>query len=798
MVISRARIARALLAGAPALLATPAFAADPDQGGGLEEVVVSAQFREEKLQSTPIAISAFTAENLEVRGIDTVTDLDAFVPNAVIQPLGAGWGATMAAFIRGVGLGDNILSFEPGVPIYVDDVYIGRPQGAIFDLLDLERVEVLRGPQGTLFGKNAIGGTIRLISKKPQGDGSGSLSVALGSFNRLNARGSMDVSLIEDKVFARFSFSSKKADGYFNVLDYECVNGPGSLGAGGTGLPAGGYNTPGEFPGGLPGIRLGSQVAPGGNCVIDTLGDENVQSGRAAFRFLISDALEFNLIGDLTVQRQKGPADKYTVMDQTNGLNAFWNGAFAAPVFGNGIAWDDRFITPDLYSNYSRYNDPITNRIVPNINDMDHWGVSGTFEWKLTDTLRLKSITAYRRFWNKFGRDSDGTPLPLNATYDDSRHRQFTQELQLTGTVAKLNWATGAFYYDAHDSNQGFDFLYPTIVYENDAFDRQDTKNWAVFAQGTYQLTDAFSFTAGARYTHDDKDATIYRANFFGGVVIDNAFVPLTATKTDVTLSADYQWNDDLMTYVKYATGFKGGGFSPRPATALQTEPFKPEKLKTLELGAKSELLERRVRLNGAVFFSRYLNQQTFAQQLDASGANWFREVNAGKARIWGLEGELQAEPVSGLRVEGSFGYINYNLYDNEGNVLLFEGDNCGGRRCYSPRTPKWNGAVGVQYSFGTGMGSITPRLDAQYQSTIYFTTNNQGVQPGYTLLNGRLTWQSESTAWEVALYGDNLTDKGYFNGKLNLVGFFGREQGNPGAPRTWGLSFKRNFNSTP
>jgi iron complex outermembrane receptor protein len=429
---------------------------------------------------------------------------------------------------------------------------------------------------------------------------------------------------------------------------------------------------------------------------------------------------------------------------------------------------------------------------------MDHWGVSGTFEWKLTDTIQLKSITAYRRFWNKFGRDSDGTPLPQNATYDDSRHRQFTQEFQLTGTAAKLDWATGAFYYDAHDSNQGFDFLYPTIIYENDAFDRQDTQNWAVFAQGTYHFTDAFSFTAGARYTHDDKDATIFRANFFGDVVIDNAFVPLSTTKTDVTASADYQWNDNVMSYIKYSTGFKGGGFSPRPATALQTEPFKPEKLKTLELGAKSELLERRMRLNGAVFFSRYLNQQTFAQQLDASGANWFREVNAGKARIWGVEGELQAEPMSGLRIDGAFGYINYDLYDNEGNVLLFEGDNCGGQRCYSPRTPKWNGAIGMQYSFGSTRGSITPRLDVQYQSTIYFTTNNQGEQPGYTLLNGRVTWLSESSLWEVALYGDNLSDKGYFNGKLNLVGFFGREQGNPGAPRTWGLSFKRNFTGIP
>jgi len=177
------------LIGASLLSVSYAAVAAEGDSGPLEEVVVSAQFRETRLQNTPIAITAFTAENLEVRGIDNVTDLDAFVPNAVIQPLGAGWGATMAAFIRGVGLGDNILSFEPGVPIYVDDVYIGRPQGAIFDLLDLERVEVLRGPQGTLFGKNAIGGTIRLISKKPQGDGTGSLSVTVGSFSRLNARG---------------------------------------------------------------------------------------------------------------------------------------------------------------------------------------------------------------------------------------------------------------------------------------------------------------------------------------------------------------------------------------------------------------------------------------------------------------------------------------------------------------------------------------------------------------------------------------------------------------------------------
>src|SRR5690349_18379631 len=294
MVISKARSPLARVSCATSLLilcSAPALAADPAEPGGLEEVVVSAQFREQALQTTPIAISAFTAENMESRGISNVTDLDAFVPNAVIQPLGAGWGATMAAFIRGVGLGDNILSFEPGVPIYVDDVYIGRPQGAIFDLLDLERVEVLRGPQGTLFGKNAIGGTVRLISKKPSGDGTGSLTVAVGKFNRINARGSMDVSLIEDKVFARFSFSSKKADGYFNVLDYECVNGPGSLGSGGTtGIPSKG----------IAPINLSTALNQPhrDGCVTGHLGGEDVQSARIALRFLGSDAVEFNFVGD--------------------------------------------------------------------------------------------------------------------------------------------------------------------------------------------------------------------------------------------------------------------------------------------------------------------------------------------------------------------------------------------------------------------------------------------------------------------------------------------------------------------
>ncbi|MEP7311703.1 MAG: TonB-dependent receptor [Pseudomonadota bacterium] len=787
--------------GGQALAAAPA-----NNSGALEEIVVTAQFREEKLQTTPIAISAFTAENMEARGIANVTDLDAFVPNTVIQPLGAGWGATLAAFIRGVGLGDNILSFEPGVPIYVDDVYMGRPQGAIFDLLDLERVEVLRGPQGTLFGKNAVGGTVRLISKKPKGDGSGSISLSIGNFNRLDARASTDLTVVQDRVFARLSFSSKKADGYFNVLDYECVNGAGSLGNGGTGGPFGSY-------------KLGSQVAPGGSCVVDTLGDENVQSARAALRFLINDSAEFNLIGDVTSQHQKGPADKYTIMDSTNGLNTLWNGVVAGPTFGAGIGYDSRFITNSPYSNYSRYDDPFTHRSFPNINDLQHWGLSGTLEWKLTDNVNLKAVTAYRTFWNKFGRDSDGSPLPIDGTYDDNRHRQFTEELQLTGTAGKLTWATGVFYYDAHDSNRGYNYLYVPFIGSTDSLDVQDTSNWAVFGQGTWHATDKLSLTAGARYTDDQKDATIRRVSFAGVVTINDFFVPTSATNTDYTVSTNYQWTENLMTYVKYATGFKGGGFSPRPSDTLQTAPFKPEKLKTFEVGAKSELFDRRMRLNGAFFTSEYSDQQTFVQQCEPGTGpglvvqpgttvpcvNWFRTFNGGKSRIWGLEGELQAEPVQDLRIEASFGYVRNKVTDNQGSSL-FEGSSCNGDDCLAPRTPEFSGGLGVQYSFAAAGGTLTPRLDMTYQSQIYFVTNNgcfapnaaagcgNGGQEALTLLNGRLTWATADRNWEVAAYGRNLTDKAYFNGKLSLVGFFGREQGNVGAPREYGLTVKKNF----
>ncbi|MDC0598530.1 TonB-dependent receptor [Gammaproteobacteria bacterium] len=768
----------------------------------IEEIVVSARFREENLQDTPLAITAVSGDALEMRGLTDVTQLDDFSPNTVIAPLGAGWGSTAAAFIRGIGLGDNSLSFEPGVPIYIDDVYYGRPQGAILDLLDLERVEILRGPQGTLFGRNAIGGAVRLVSKKPRGEETGSFEVITGTDDRLDLRGSFDTTLIEDTLFARFSASSKQRDGYFDILDFECVNGAGSLGAGGPGAPAFGFNN-----GIALGSELGSTETRASDCVVDTLGNDNVQSGRAAFSWLASDSLEVNFNYDITHMRQKGPADNYTIMNGDFVLWDIWNNTVSEPVFGAGIRWDDRFLTDSDFTGYHRYADPLTNRRWENVNDLDHSGYSAVVEWDIADNLHLKSVTAGRDLVNTYGRDSDGSPLPINHTWDTAKHEQFTQEFQLTGLSLNesLDWAVGAFWYNATDSNANIGTLAPGPISSLDGFDKQDSENWAVFAHGTYAIDERLNVTAGIRYTDDRKEASIYRFDFLSNTVtIPNAEVVVEADQWSPKLGVDYRWNDDLMTYFQWSTGFRGGGFVPRPQNAFQVQSFDVEELESYEVGVKADLLDGMMRTNLAVFVSEYTDQQAPDQRCapcdpaDGGPVPFFATGNAGTADIWGIELEVQAQPTDNLSIEAALGYQRYHRHPTAAQIAAgaFCERDSRGDLCTAPRMPERTLSLGVEYLIPLNNGSaLTLRGDAKYQSEINFNTDPDfGFQEGYTLVNAKLVWMSPDETWQAALFGENLTDKTYYHGKLSLVGNLGREQGNPARLRQWGFSLKRQF----
>jgi iron complex outermembrane receptor protein len=841
------RLKALLLASAVALgAAGPALAADPPAkaaatGPTVGEVVVTAEFRATKLQQTPLAISAVTGQQLLEQGGTNVMDVSHTVPNTVIGPLGSGWGSTMAAFIRGVGLGDNILSFEPGVPIYVDDVYNGRPQGSIFDLLDLDRIEVLRGPQGTLFGKNAIGGAVRLISKKPTGSNTGYIEAGYGSYNRVNVRAAWDGTIVPDKLFARLAVSSKHADGYMNLLDYVCVHGPGSLGN----------------------IQSAVGATAQHGCVTDHLGSEGVDAGRIALRWVGTEKLEVNLIADYTRQRQEAPTDKYTYIADPrafpgpNGIDGvvpqLWT-SVPQQLYGAGVMYDQRFVTSNPYTSYARYGTNATDgRFTPNENNLDHWGVSGTVDYDLTPMMHIKSVTAYRKWWNTFGR-GDASPIGNSTTYDDTRHHQFTEELDVTGTVQKLDYAFGGFYYHAYDRNTGFDSLLPVPpglgplppgsftglglgdigLYDHDIDDSQTTKDWALFVHGVYHLTDKLNLTAGVRYTNDTKNAVVAVSNRYTTVGDFSEPVNVHATRWNPMAELSYQWTSDIMTYALYSTGFRGGGFSPRPANALQPVPFGPEDVTNYEVGVKSEWLQHRVRLNADYFYMTDDGQQNYKTDVDASGATWFHELNAGNSINTGFEVELQARPIEGLQIDSSLGYLHYRLKDDvQSRTTLICTHFSDGSLCPQTRAPRWTFSAGAQYRFELGSyGSITPRMDLQAISRVYYipligscsatvapggacpagdvipfdkaklvSTDASGVpggldyQPGYMLLNGRVTWYAPDGKWSVTAAVTNLTNKVYFYGKLGLaVNSLGREQGNIAPPRQWLVTIRREF----
>jgi iron complex outermembrane receptor protein len=804
--LARSLFASGTLAVTGAFLAPGlALAQEPAaESGGLEEVVISARFREEPLQRTPLAVTAITGESLELRNATNVVDIGKFSPNVTINPLGAGYGPTLVANIRGVGLTDFKPVFEPGVPIYVDDVVLARSTGAVLDLLDLERVEVLRGPQGTLFGKNAAGGAIRMVSRKPTGDGPGFIEGTYGKYNRIDFRGAFETTLVQDKVFGRFSFSSKKRDGYVDVLDFACeMTRLGTPGLAGT----------------LP--RDTAPRGSGNGCKIDEMGGEDVQAARAAFRFVASDDFEINLIGDVTDDNSKGPADK-TLDIQTDGslvlLNRF-NQQVAGPRYG--VQFDKRFITNDPFTSYATFEDPINGLETPNISHVFHWGVSGTADWNISDALSMKVILAHRKFDAEFGRDTDGSPLPINHTFDRFVHEQDSAEVRFSGQLfgTFTDWTAGGFYFDATDFQPNFVILYPneTPAFPQaliDRIDNQESENWAVFLHTVNHLTDAMNLTVGVRYTNDEKEFTVIRSQQADGSLL----FPITtataeASRTTPMASLSYQFNPTLNSYVSWQRGFRGGGFNPRPASAAQVTSFAPEDLDSYEVGLKSEWLDRRLRLNLAAFYVKYTDLQLPSVFVDANNAVTFPPLNAGKARMDGVELEFQANVFEGFHIDGAVGYLGFQYQDlgradpdfirNNSPPQLTPAQREQNARaapckeCRPLRSPEWTGSLGLQYTAPlAGRGSLTFRTDASYQSRVFYSANNifRASQKAYTLVDANIGWTSEDDSWTVALSGTNLTDKLYLNGALDFMESLGTNEGQYGRPREWAVSVKRRF----
>jgi len=818
--------------------------ADPaERATGEDEIVVTAQFREQNLQDTPIAITAMSAEMMESRSQTSIQDVANQAPSVTLKPQGAAFGPSLGANIRGVGQFDFNPAVEPGVGFYVDDVYFATLTGSILDLLDLDRVELLRGPQGTLSGRNSIGGAVKLFSKRPTGSNTGYVTAAYGSRNRLDLRGSADFHIAEG-VDARIAGVGKKQGGYVKRLDFGCV------------YPAGGAATFTRAYS-IAGAPDTLQVNPAGgvpartnrsDCLLGKEGEVGYVAVRGQLRLRPTETLDINIVGDFT-------DDDRTAAGSVLLLRSYPNGAVATPRFplplipatgsspaqnyaaatpaGRDInpfaassqllSYDNRFVCGQ-YCNYATYDMPADGVFRAASGDgrvkFQGWGVSGQVEWDVSDTIQLNSITAFRKYTSNFSNDNDVSPMSHSLGYGPLTFRFFSQELRLNGAIGEtIEYTIGGYYSDQKSVYTSFQDLRSSALQFQQS-DPVDADSKAVFAHLAWNPIDPLTLTGGIRYTKESKTYQYVRERPYNDPtsVTANGVLPLNGTigkysgdRVDYRANVQYAVNSDVMAYAQYSTGFKGGGVNPRPFFVQQALSFGPETLQSYEIGLKTDLFDRRVRVNIATFLSKYKDIQLTLGNCTAItgpgfGAPCALPVNAGNADIKGVEVETTIRPVTGLTLDGSVSYLDFDYKKfgtyTAGTTTVAVGGptNLNGPQYgdYAPYTPKWKWAVGAQYEIDLGKaGSLTPRFDASYQSTIYTVSANRATNriAPYTVANGRLTWRNAGADLDVSLEVTNLFDKYYL---LTLydqtVGGQGYASGQPGRPREWAVSLKKKF----
>jgi iron complex outermembrane receptor protein len=784
-----------------------AFAQQPTETDQLEEITVTAQFRSENLQETPLAITAVTGDMLEARSQTSIYEVAQQAPNVFLAPQAQANGSGLIAYIRGVGQTDFNFALEPGVGLYVDDVYYSTLTGSLLDLLDLDRVEVLRGPQGTLAGRNSIGGAIKLFSRKAEGRG-GNASLTYGSYNRVDARASGDFTLVDDKLFARVAGVSKNRDGYVDRMDYACTH-PGS---------------------GVPTLRLSD------GCRLGTLGGISYAAGRLSLRWLPSDKVEVNFIADATNDSSEAGADVLRRAQQplppTDPRFVWADDGNPATV--PTVPFDCRFVPygqygcdpnkDDPYLSYATFVDstaptnqrPFKPVVVPVVQTLNQYGLSANIDWQLSDAYSLKSITAWRKYDSDWAQDVDNSPAASQQLLQTLTHWQWSQELRLNGSFGDaFDFTVGGFYFEQDGTLQArVDLNYAGIDFVHGP-DPTPSTSYAGFLQGTWHATDQLDFTVGGRYTKDDKDYVYHRHNPDGSLPVPPTGFPFapnqppnsvlaglngtsasfSSDQFDWRFVADYQWTKDVMTYVQASTGYKGGGINPRPFYVSQEQPFDPETLTTYEVGLKTDFAENRIRVNVAAFFNQYediilrLNNCLYAppgQQLPCQ-----QPANVGSADVKGVEVESNMILGGGLSLDLSLSYLDFKYTETNQAVTGIP------TSYVTPFTPEEKGSLGLQYETKfAGDHTFVARVDWSYQSMVYGDAFNNPYNriPAFGTGNVRFTWRGPDDHWEASAEVMNVSDKLYYLATNDYSASAGSSSYSPGLPRTWAITVKRNF----
>jgi iron complex outermembrane receptor protein len=754
-------IRRAVAAAGATAFASGAYAQTaPPEAHTLEEITVTARKVSENLQDTPIAITAITGSALEDRQVFNTNVLDQVVPNlqfADNAPL-AGNNHSSQVFIRGIGQTDPTSTVDPGVGLYIDDVYMGTAVGGTMELRDVANIQVLRGPQGTLFGRNTIGGAILISTTDPGDEFGGTVRAEVGADNLINGFLALDTPF-SNSFKARFSFGIKKQDGYVKRTD-------------GT-----------------------------------DLGDANNFTGMAKFVLEPNDHFNAKLAFDYTKADENGSPLVFAAINEAATFSRVASQDAGCPGVVFPTSGPVPMIADDRCANDLQGRGPYANNgTTPLQSWLENWGTSLRLTFSLSDTSELKSITSYRNIKWKGVRDADNTPLVILNTYYDVKGDQLSEELQYTYKSDSLVGVVGLYYFEqTSDDIATIELNPPPPGIQRDSDNNKvDNQSWAAFTQWTYDFTDRLGLTVGGRYTEDKKGSYPDQYDFAAPTVKQVPVQWYRDTFSSFTPSASLQfrWNDDAMTYLSYSEGFKGGGWNSHfnsvltPAQQDALQEFKPEEAQTIELGAKLDLADRTVRLNMAVFSSDYKDMQLTYRGPAPNGVAPFI-TNAGKTSIDGAELEFTWSPNGDFLLDSSVGYLDATI-DNLRNIPLavlppglVEGN-------VLPFAPEWQMHLGLQYTAHAGSLEIVPRVDASYQSQTFFdATNTPEIAQlnDVTRVNAQLQLRGNDSKWRFIVGVNNATDETYpIAGNSSLSTGSGYAEIAYARPREWFASFAYDF----
>lgn len=690
-----------------------------------DEIIVTARRREENLLDVPIAVSAFSGEALELRGALDLTDIGNITPNTTLET-SRGSNSTLSAFIRGIGQQDPVSGFEPGVGIYLDDVYLNRPQAAVLDIYDVERIEVLRGPQGTLYGRNTIGGALKYVTKRLPQEFALSARATVGTYDQ--ADGVLTVSApIGDIVRVGGSVARLSRGGFGDNLTTGLENYNKDVWAARGTLELGGYGAPvsvrisGDYSHDKSDPRGGHRIIPG----------------------LLS----------------------------------------GAPVLDNVFDTRGGLVDPKQ--------------------DIEAYGLAMNISVDLSDTLTLRSISAWRKDDTLTPIDFDALPAADVDVPGGYFNEQVSQEVQLLVDAGPFSGMVGAYYLDA-TADTLFDVRLFTTLSGLTAFTNAavDTETYAIFGDFTYDLSEQLSLSVGGRYTWDKRTANILRQNYLGGgsPFFGGAGVAFGAASTNFSgqrdfkkftprISLSFKPTPDDNIYASFSQGFKGGGFDPRGVGANAPDlngngirgendevaaflSFRPESVDSYEVGYKGNAFDGGLTFALAGFYADYTDVQIPGSvACIVSGLPSFCGVtsNAGKATFKGVElefnarlGESVANDGDRLNLLGAVGYIDAQFDQYISNIASVPTDVAAFRDVQN--TPSWTASATLAYMTPVGAGRLNLGTTVSYRSsTTQFEIPNPYIdQSGYALVDASLVYTAPDDRWSIGLYGKNLLDKEY------------------------------------